>query len=186
MESDICALVLSMSVKFFRMVLYIIQVRQIVWTHSPDREKLFLNGQLRYQWLEASVGSITLRNTSSKICWSRAPTKFGGSSISTISGTARRPNAGFTTGLKAPHLYESLLVFSCLPVLFTLTRHSVTPGSCATATKSCLLPASERKHRFFYSSFFPRFSNAGRPAWPTSPRRSLTPLLGRTNTAYEQ
>ena len=58
MESDMCAWVLSMSVKkFFRMVLYIIQVRQLVWTHSPDREKLFLNGQLRYQWLEASVGS---------------------------------------------------------------------------------------------------------------------------------
>ena len=28
-----------------------------MWTHSPDREKLFLNGQLQYQWLEASVGS---------------------------------------------------------------------------------------------------------------------------------
>ena len=132
------------------------------------------------------VWVVTLRNTSSIMCWSRAPTKFGGSSISTISGTARRPNAGFTTGLKEAHLYEFLLVFSCLPVLFTLTRHSVTPGSCATATKSCLLPASERKRRLFYFSFFPRFSNAGRPAWSTSPRRSLTRLLGRMNTGYEQ
>ena len=103
---------------------------------------------------------VTLRFTLTIIPLVQAPTKFGGSSVSTISGSMRRTNAGSTTGLKPPHLYESLLALSCVTVLLASTRHSVTPGSCAPATKSCLLRANERKHRFFYSPIFPRFSLA--------------------------
>ena len=71
--------------------------------------------------------------------------------------------------------------------LFCLPQQGIPShlAPCTPATRSCLLPASERKHSLSSSRLFPSFGNAGRPAWLTSQRRSLIPLLGMTNKGYE-
>ena len=119
-----------------------------MWTHNADREQIFLNGSLRYQWLEASTGSLKLGKTSRRTCLAQGPNhEWRLFSVDDISYDEEEDRwiYQWSQGTLAA-LVPVLILLFC--VFLAATRYPTSTCRCSPAVESRLLHAIKKQGNF--------------------------------------